>query len=128
MHFNTNKLESTQIWGQIKKIKDPYSFFQTKNNKIWHPVVGIINNNDFEYFEDLEDYFQILDTKLIDVGFVRILHEEDSISIHGGIFRNPFIAFNNIQSSLSLPLTSIGFVLSSDISFFRTTFPPFKTF
>jgi hypothetical protein len=101
MHFNTCKLESIQIWGQIKKIKDPLKFFQTRNNKIWYPVLGITNNEDFEYFEDLEDYFSILDARLNDVAFVRILHEEDSISIHGGIFRNPFIAFKAWHNIIS---------------------------
>ncbi len=91
--FNIRNLESAEPWGYVRIIDDPFDFFRLRDPRLWHPVLGLREGDNFEYFQELETYFEVLDTELNSVGFVRILNEEETVSLHGSIFRNPSVAF-----------------------------------
>ncbi len=91
--YDIQFLETSQFWGSIHKIKDPFVFFNSLETSIWHPVTGVTEDTPLIYFEDLEVYFQILDTRQELIGFIRILFEESTISLHGSILRNPVVAY-----------------------------------
>ena len=95
MHFNINSLESVEKWGSIRKIINPFDFFGFLETKFWHPVLGLQEGDEIEsYFEEFEFYFEILDSDCNSVGFVKILIEDETVSLHGSIFKNPSIGIN----------------------------------
>lgn len=100
MHFNISNLESVEQWGSIRKISNPFDFFGSLDTKFWHPVLGLQEGEEIEsYFEELEFYFEILDSDCNSVGFVKILNEDETVSLHGSIFKTPsvgIIAWNFI--------------------------------
>ncbi len=100
MHFNISNLESVEQWGSIRKISNPFDFFGGLETKFWHPVLGLQEGEEIEsYFEELEFYFEILDSDCNSVGFVKILNEDETVSLHGSIFKTPsvgIIAWNFI--------------------------------
>jgi hypothetical protein len=99
--YNIQFLETHQIWGSITKIKDPIDFFNSIDPRIWHPVFGVSDDKHIEYFEDLEIFFEILDQHNVLVGFIRVLFEESTISLHGSIIRNQIVAYKAWHQLLS---------------------------
>ena len=95
MHFNINNLESKEKWGSIRKILNPFDFFRFLESKFWHPVLGLQAGDEIEsYFEEFEFYFEILDSDCNSIGFVKILKEDETVSLHGSIFKTPSVGIN----------------------------------
>ncbi len=92
-HYDLSFLEGIETWGSIQKIDNPSEFFQSIDPQFWHPVTGMINGGDFEYYDDLEVYFKILDPTNSTIGFVRILNEDDTFSLHGSIIKKPSVGY-----------------------------------
>jgi hypothetical protein len=92
MRFNISSLESVEQWGSIRKISNPFDFFGLLETKFWHPVLGLQEGEEIEsFFEELEFYFEILDSNCNSVGFVKILNEVETVSLHGSIFKTPSV-------------------------------------
>lgn len=95
MHFNISSLETAEQWGSIRKIINPFDFFGFLDPKFWHPVLGLREGDEIEsFFEEFEFYFEILDSECNSVGFVKILDEDETVSLHGSIFKTPSVAIN----------------------------------
>ena len=92
-HYDLRFLETIEQWGCIQKINNPQDFFNSIAPRFWHPVTGLLDGESFQYFEDLEVYFKILDSKLCTVCFVRILIEDETVSLHGSIIKNSSVVY-----------------------------------
>lgn len=92
-HYDLRFLETIEQWGCIQKINNPQDFFNSIAPRFWHPVTGLLDGESFQYFEDLEVYFKIIDLKMCTVCFVRILIEDETVSLHGSIIKNSSVVY-----------------------------------
>ncbi len=113
-HYDLRFLETIEQWGCIRKINNPQDFFNSIAPRFWHPVTGLLDGETFQYFEDLEVYFEILDLKMCTVSFVRILIEDETVSLHGSIIKNPSIVYKAWYYILN------SFLLKSDLKILKS--------
>jgi len=113
-HYDLRFLETIEQWGCIQKINNPQDFFNSIAPRFWHPVTGLLDGESFQYFEDLEVYFKILDSKLCTVCFVRILIEDETVSLHGSIIKNSSVVYKAWYYILN------SFLLKSDLTILKS--------
>lgn len=113
-HYDLRFLETIEQWGCIQKINNPQDFFNSIAPRFWHPVTGLLDGESFQYFEDLEVYFKILDSKLCAVCFVRILIEDETVSLHGSIIKNSSVVYKAWYYILN------SFLLKSDLTILKS--------
>ena len=113
-HYDLRFLETIEQWGCIRKINNPQDFFNSIAPRFWHPVTGLLEGETFQYFEDLEVYYEILDLKMCTVSFVRILIEDETVSLHGSIIKNPSIVYKAWYYILN------SFLLKSDLKILKS--------
>ena len=113
-HYDLRFLETIEQWGCIQKINNPQDFFNSIAPRFWHPVTGLLDGESFQYFEDLEVYFKIIDLKMCTVCFVRILIEDETVSLHGSIIKNSSVVYKAWYYILN------SFLLKSDLTILKS--------
>lgn len=85
-------LETSENWGFLRKVDDPYVYFNKLDANYWKPVLGVDDLDKYIYYNEIETFYTISNRSGESVAFVKIVIENDTYSVHGSIINSPIVA------------------------------------